>query len=293
LQLSGVWSVSEPIKHHYLPVFYLNRWRNAEGRVIRYYRPQPHKAVVASPITPDNTGYERFLYTLHGNPPGEEQVIEKDFMARRVDEPASRAIEILIERDGSRVTEEIRIAWTLFLMAMRLRDPRSLDELTTMALNILKKNLLSDTEEYLAMKREGDPSNGYEWLEKNAPHFLPNIGKIFLSGLIDNEKLGDQIINMRWAVRDLRGSSLTLLTGDRPFIATHGLADPRCMLAFPLSPEFLFIATNNQERRQELLSLPMTRITRGANALIVGQATKSVYGRSTTALRFVESRLRR
>jgi hypothetical protein len=58
--------MSHPINHHYLPVFYLRQWRNANGKVIRYHR--PYKDVVASPIAPNNTGYEPGLYTLHGLP---------------------------------------------------------------------------------------------------------------------------------------------------------------------------------------------------------------------------------
>jgi hypothetical protein len=47
--------------------------------------------VKASPIAPKNTGYERFLYSLEGYPEHEQHVIEREFFARVVDEPASRA----------------------------------------------------------------------------------------------------------------------------------------------------------------------------------------------------------
>ncbi len=51
--------MNEPDKHHYLPVFYLSRWSQPDGKVIRYYR--PHQAVVASPIAPKNTGYDHAI----------------------------------------------------------------------------------------------------------------------------------------------------------------------------------------------------------------------------------------
>ena len=59
--------MSRPTNHHYLPVFYLRQWCNANGKVVRYHR--PYKDVIASPIAPDNTGCEPGLYTLHGYPP--------------------------------------------------------------------------------------------------------------------------------------------------------------------------------------------------------------------------------
>lgn len=58
--------LNAPNKHHYLPVFYLNRWTGEDGRLFRYYR--PYQDVVASPITPSNTGFEDGLYTLDGLP---------------------------------------------------------------------------------------------------------------------------------------------------------------------------------------------------------------------------------
>jgi hypothetical protein len=282
--------VSHPINHHYLPVFYLRQWCNANGKVVRYHR--PHKAVVTSPIAPDNTGYEPRLYTLLGYPPEKAQAIETEFMGPHVDEPASRALKILIACDGSRMTEEVRVWWTRFLMAMRLRDPHSLAERSTLARNLLKDELLADPQ-YLALRKETDPPNGYEWLEKEHPRFLENIGKLFLAHFINHQKIGDHIINMRWATIDLSTSAVSLLTGDRPFIATHGLADARCVLAFPLSPRFLFIATNDRGRLQQVLAPSRTRIAKAANANIVEQAIKHVYGNSSSHKEFVEKRLRR
>jgi hypothetical protein len=51
--------MSDPEKHHYLPVFYLKQWAALDGRVIRYFR--PNSQVVAHPIAPKNTGYEQGL----------------------------------------------------------------------------------------------------------------------------------------------------------------------------------------------------------------------------------------
>jgi hypothetical protein len=89
--------MNEPINHHYVPVFYLRKWCDADGKVIRYYR--PYKDVVASAIAPEHTGYEPNLYSLSGHPPGKEQTIETDFLAKLIDEPASMALAVLIERN--------------------------------------------------------------------------------------------------------------------------------------------------------------------------------------------------
>src|SRR5258708_37469711 len=101
--------MSEPINHHYLPVFYLRQWCNAAGKVVRYYR--PHRAVVASPITPENTGYEPALYSLDGDPSEHRQAIEKQFFGPIIDEPASRTLAALLERKRRKQTPDSRSTW--------------------------------------------------------------------------------------------------------------------------------------------------------------------------------------
>jgi hypothetical protein len=201
--------MNQPINHHYLPVFYLRRWCNADGKVVRYYR--PHTKVVAAPISPASTGYEPFLYSLPGHPPGKEQVAEKELMAPAVDEPASLALNVLIARDWSKLTVDMRVAWTRFLMSMRLRDPHSLAEVSALARSVLKANLLKDPEEYLSERKEYDPPALFGWIEKNAPHVLETVGKLFLPGLIDHEEVGNHII--KHAMGKLRS------VGEQRFIA--------------------------------------------------------------------------
>ena len=78
---------------------------------------------MASLITPKNTGYEPKLYSPPGHPPGKEQILETEFMAKAVDEPASKALAALIDGDASSMTDELRIAWTRFLIAMNSQPP--------------------------------------------------------------------------------------------------------------------------------------------------------------------------
>ena len=53
--------MSQPNRHHYLPVFYLKRWAGACGRVWRYYR--PHDGVVALEVGPAFTGFTKRGFT--------------------------------------------------------------------------------------------------------------------------------------------------------------------------------------------------------------------------------------
>lgn len=281
--------MSEPTNHHYLPVFYLSQWCNAAGEVVRYYR--PYRQVVASPITPENTGYEPFLYSLDGYAPEYRQAVEKNFMAPRVDGPASDALKILLARKGPNLSDETRTDWTRFLMSMGLRDPATLVKIKNDVRRSFEAKLLIDPEEYLAARGESNHPTLLAWVEAHAPALLPSIGTLFLPDLIENEQIGTVIIRMRWATMDLSSSAVTLLTSDRPYIRTHGLKDPRCILVLPLSPRFAFVATHDIEHQQELLKFGTTRLVKSINDRVVSQAVKHVYGVSDLHLRFVENRL--
>jgi hypothetical protein len=283
--------MSEPINHHYLPVFYLRQWRNSAGKVVRYYR--PHRGVVASPIIPENTGYERSLYSLDGYPPEHRQAIEKQFFGPIVDEPASRALEVLLERKPEKLTPEHRIAWTRFLMAMRVRNPEMVAQITSEARRRAEQALLRDPEQYLAVKQPHDPPTLLEWAQKHAAPRLENSGKFVLPALAQNEKIGNALIGMRWATLAFSSSALDLLTSDSPFVMTHGLGDQRCVVAFPLSPRLAFFAVHDLAQETRICGHTLEQIARSLNESVVSQARRHVYSASVSHLRFVENRLRR
>ena len=92
---------------------------------------------------------------------------------------------------------------------------------------------------------------------------------------------------------DLSSARHELLTSDQPYVMTRGLGDSRCIVAFPISPRFAFVATHDREMESRLLNLGVSKIARAINESVVGQAERHVYGRTSAHLAFVEKRLRR
>ena len=107
--------MSEPKDHHFSPIFYLKSWCNSDEKLIEYSR--PYQKVITNPEFPQNTGFERNLYTLHGVPNEKKQLIEKDYMSKAVDNNAAIALKILINRDQQKLTDKVRSDWTRFIMA--------------------------------------------------------------------------------------------------------------------------------------------------------------------------------
>jgi hypothetical protein len=100
-------------KHHYIPVFYLKRWRGEDGRVCEYSR--PYKLVTPRRTHSDGTGYVRGLYKLDGLSPGLENIVETQFL-RVADDTASQALTAMIENREFREPVRLRTGWSRFLI---------------------------------------------------------------------------------------------------------------------------------------------------------------------------------
>src|ERR1700728_2171620 len=112
--------MSDPIDHHYLPVFYLSRWTGVDGCVCRFSRPNGTN-VKAKRVVPKGTAFEPMLY----------EGMEREFMAR-VDTEAAEALNLL-ERGTPENgwNSRMRSAWSRFLHTQLLRAPEDMAQLRT------------------------------------------------------------------------------------------------------------------------------------------------------------------
>ncbi len=283
--------MNEPIKHHFSPVFYLSGWRDsATGRLIAYSR--PYKNVIAKPVYPAATGYEAFLYTMEGLPDGQKQTIEKNYMFPKVDDPAAKALRVLLGNDTSGLTEALRGAWTRFIIASLYRRPAAVTEIGETFKSTLQQNLLQDSS-YEADKQEGDPPTRFEWMQEHHPHVIGDAAKEMVVRVIENGSIGNIIINMQWSTLDMSASRYELLTGDMPHLRYYGLKDPRCTILFPLTPTKLFIATHDRKAERNINRRSKTEVVKSVNDEVARLAERFVFGRTASHLQFVANRLGR
>jgi hypothetical protein len=281
--------VGDPKKHHFSPVFYLRGWCDSTtGQLIEYSR--PYKDVIARPVYPAATGYERCLYTMEGLPDDRKQTIEKDYMATKVDGPAANALRVLLGTNTSALTEALRAAWTRFMIASLHRRPAAVTEIGDTFKSTLRQNL--DDPSYLTVMEEGDPPTAFEWVQEHHPHLIDDAAKEMLVRATENERIGNIIINMQWSTLDMSASRHELLTGDMPHLRYHGLQDPRCTILFPLTPTKLFIATHDRKAEHNINRRNKTEVVKSVNEEVARIAERFVYGRTAGHLRFVANRLR-
>jgi hypothetical protein len=124
-QLKG--PAQQSIRHHYIPVFYLKRWCDADGRLCEYSR--PYKDFYTKRIYPVQSGFVDRLYEIKGVPEAMAQVVEDEFM-KPVDSLAAISLTML-ESGSDRIRNEskYRSAWSLFLMTLLMRMPEDLEVL--------------------------------------------------------------------------------------------------------------------------------------------------------------------
>jgi hypothetical protein len=248
--------------------------------------------VIAKSVHQAATGYQPFLYTMEGLPDDQKQTIEKDYMAPKVDDPAAKALRVLLGTDISALTEALRGAWTRFMIASLLRRPAGVAEIGETFKSTLRQNLFADSS-YESDKKEGDPPTRFEWMQKHHPHLIDDAAKEMVVRAIESDGIGNIIINMRWSTLDMSASRHELLTGDMPHLRYYGLKDPRCTILFPLTPTKLFIATHDRKAEHNINRRNKTEVVMSVNDEVARIAERFVYGRTASHRRFVANRLGR
>jgi hypothetical protein len=219
-------------------------------------------------------------------------MIETKFF-RVVDNDAAPALDRMVREGPAALAEDKRRSWTLFLMSVLIRSPHSLVEIRSVIHRFFRANLEElHQSDYAATRQPDDPESIYDFAMERTPE-LAEAYKVALPGMIDNDVVGQHIINMRWAMLNLSAAPHTLLTGDRPCMTSRGIADPACMLSLPVSPTHLFVAANDIALLRQLYAQPARDTVRNSNECVIKLTVQNVYGCTGAQLTFVEKRLRK
>lgn len=283
-------------KHHYVPRFYLNGWTTPdESQALRLTRFQwKGDRFLTERVVPRSTACLDRLYSLEGVPVQEQQRIETDFLAKIIDDPAGGVLHHMRTAGrGHDLKQEQRVAWTRFIMSLRIRSPEIMAQLNSEAPAELRKNLESDPGEYDKLKEEGDAESLLEFVEASAPGFIEDFGKRLLPGLIMDDKAFKRIHQMSWWSGDFSDSKVSLLTSDHPVIIMPGIDHPGCVLALPISSTLVFFACPDERVVQFLLHWDKTLLVEWLNATVVRLASEQVYAIDDSQAEFVRYLLKR
>jgi hypothetical protein len=268
--------VSEPVRHHYIPVFYLKRWTGADGKLCEYSR--PHGQIIALRKAPKSTAFVRDLYTIPGVPREAAQFVEKRFM-KLTDDWASRAAEILLARhwaDRTDMDVRKRVGWARFLYSLIVRNPEYLVRIQQMAAVSIPQSIEETRAEYPLIRNETDPETFDEFKERYLSNPTNLAAQSLLPMLINSTKIIRAISDMRWNTCQFADTSHSLLTSDRPIIMSNGLTGPGAHIAIPLSPSRLFFAVLQDDAKayDEIRNRPPNILVKSVNERIALQSRK-------------------
>ncbi|PJK29040.1 DUF4238 domain-containing protein [Minwuia thermotolerans] len=279
--------MGEPKRHHYIPVFYLKRWCSADGMLCEFSKPYGQR-VNPQRKHPSATGYSQELYTIREYNSEFAQQIESKFF-RKVDSLAADAL-LEMENRGNeaRWNSGMRSAWSRFLISLLMRCPEDLELFRESWQQSLFENNEEFEKKYKNHRKVGDPETFSEFIHSRS------IGEaefdLFNSyiQLIDHKNLGEKMNEMVWKVIDLKYSSKTLFTSDRPVIRTNGLAREGGHIILPIGPRRLFLASPLLKTVEKIESIKHSLLARELNSQVVTSAVKYVYDTTDRSLPFIQ-----
>jgi len=278
--------MGEPLKHHFLPVFYLKQWAGTDGRLVEFSK--PYKNVVKPRrVHPKGTGYVDRLYTIDGLPDELAQEIEREFLSP-VDSRAADAMHALLMRKT--LSDAQRAAWAAFLGTLLLRMPQDIEKFKEIADRINTALIPRFEQLYMLIRPEvgGPPPEEFRaHMERTAAPMTMQNARKFMS----HEKLLGGLNSMSWNVVETDGACHELFCSDRPVVFTDRLGDYNSHLVVPVGPRHLFIATRTDSFFDQLRRIDVDKLVQATNAQTVGAASRLVYGRSDAHLRYVQNRM--
>jgi hypothetical protein len=275
------------MKNHYIPEFYLKRWRAGE-HLVEFARRRPNSdEVTPQRRTAGATGYQRGLYDFAGLPDDERHHLETVFF-RMLDGKAADALQLLENRKED-WTPELRQSWVMFLLSLLLRHPEDIAAFKTVYARDFIKISEKEQAAYDAARGARDPASFEEFLASMGHEFLQNIALNSLPKLIIHERAVRDIMNMHWSVA-VPPPHGYFLTSDRPTIRTFlGHRDSHWLL--PIGPKRLFVAAERRDYGSRIRDTIAAHGWKEVNRQVVRQAVLFGYADDERHLPFFQKHL--
>lgn len=281
-------SDNPPIKHHYIPAFYLKRW-SEEGKLVEFSRVYGGK-IVSKSKAPEATGYEERLYELKGFDADSAQQIELKYF-KPIDTLASAALEMLGKPHNEvKWTTESRSAWTRFLLSLLLRCPEDISCFREWWHEDFDRTDLDGERRYLKSRRDGDPGTFSEYLSSQPLAVKEAYLFEVFSSLVEHEVIGEHINNMHWDIIETSLSEPKFLTSDRPVIRSNNLKDDAGHISLPIGPRSLFVASHNIQFLKSLRRTDKISLVKECNRQVVEGAVRFVYASDESQTKFIQNR---
>ena len=278
------------MRNHYVPQFLQRPWTDDKDGKLEVYHIVTNGVHVTRKV-PKGAGYKEDMLSLtRESIAGMGRHDIEEIVLKQVDNDAALIRDKLQARRLGDLSHEERCAWVRFIMSLRIRDPQIVSGLIADSDQELRRSLRDDHDEYGALADGEDPPSLEAWTERHFPGLIENFGLSFFHELLNDDKVGNKLLHLKWWVFDVSPASACLLLGDRPAIFFGGIDDPNFAVALPISPSHLFLATRGAALETGLPKTSPRDLASRVNDATVRQAASYVYGRDGRSLRFITNR---
>jgi Protein of unknown function (DUF4238) len=155
-----------PKRHHYTPVFYLNRWSGDDGKV--HVIRKINGKIARSNHAPKYLGFENHLYSYSEEFNAVDHAEIETKCLAPLDSEGARIIANMIV--GSRLENRDYILWAQCLTTMRVRIPENVTKLRIEGAKAIVREIESAQAEYEVLRREADPETAVDCGEPSWTH---------------------------------------------------------------------------------------------------------------------------
>lgn len=271
--------ISEARKHHFVPKLLLRPWvkSNAQNQnlLCGYYWNDKRAQLEKKCKGLDGFCSQLDLLTLKSHNLGRD-AIERIFFGE-VDTKGAISRDILLKSGPQSLTGEQRCDFSRLLLSLDVRRPVIVEKLRNAWTETYKASLDNDPEILSAMSEAGIGETPSSYYERHTGASFEDIGIATIQRLVDNPKIGGQLINAHWYVKHLGEYDGSLVLADRPLIRIRGYDHPGGAWVLPLTPKAAFIAVNHLENLKRMQRVTPQRFAKQTNYSSAGQAERFVF----------------
>ncbi|MBB3033292.1 DUF4238 domain-containing protein [Alteriqipengyuania lutimaris] len=261
-----------PRKHHYLPEWYLSRWKrpwNGKEVIWEFGRVGPKKKLHSRYRHPSATGYAIDLYTIPNRDPEDASEIETKLL-QFVDDRGAKAI-AMAERNELAGPED-KVGLVRFMLSMLHRSPERIEFLE----NRLREDLFENP-----LFADEDPSV-----------FRAGALNVFVD-LVQSQAMIERMMELSVFIINLNDNAYDLMTSDSPLMMSNGLAHRDAFVILPTGPRTLVMLAENKSLPQHVAGYSGKIVSKAMNDAVIVQAKKLVFGADRRQERFIDNRLNR
>ena len=185
--------------------------------------------------------HERHLYSTSRSSDLPDVSIEKEFLAKVVDDPAGRVHNQILEKGLPSLSDEQRKVWAIFLLASLYRLPALVDSFRAMGRRALLEQFKSTASIF------GNPGADEVLQQPKYKDVLDDHGMGTFMTAITSKKHIDWICKASWSIREIPASVGTALIGDLPVGLFGELMENNFGIIAPISPRHYFICTSSEK----------------------------------------------